>query len=57
MPYHKSFADFTILFSTHLLQKLPNMFFLGVDEDIPKIEVFTRWMKQCGYVFLKRSED
>ena len=33
------------------------MYFFGAEEDIPKIKIFDKWMKQCGFVFSKRSND
>ena len=57
MPHHKSFADFCILFCSHLMLSLPPMFFFGVQEDIPRIGAFDEWMKNCGFMYMKRSED
>ena len=57
MPVHKTFADFTILFSTHLMQGLPAMYTFGCYEDTPKVVTFNRWLARSGYVFTKRAED
>jgi hypothetical protein len=56
MPYHKSFADFTVLFTAQLMEGLPAFYTFGCSEDTPRISNFDNWLSSCGYIRCEMSD-
>ena len=57
MPIYKSFADFFLMFFLNNILGMPASFTFGCFEDTPRIKLFNKWLKNCGFIFSKRAKD
>ena len=54
MPYHKSIADFAVLFTANMMLGLPAYYTFTCSEDTPKVKNFDDWLSCCGAIRCKR---
>lgn len=56
MPLYKSFADFFVQTYVARTQGIEAGFTFGNFEDTPRIKILDALLRQCGYIFSRRSK-